>query len=101
MMKTPVALSAALIFAGVTVGTGSAFAQDMVITEVPPPVREYVIQHPVDPVVIEGDVVEGYVIPQDIELRPVPDMPQYGYIYVNGQPVIVSLENRKVIYLGE
>jgi len=100
-MKTPIALSAALISAGMMVGTGTAFAQDVIVTEVPPPVREYVIAHPVDPVVLEGEISQGYVIPEDIELQPVPEAPQYGYIYVNGEPVIVELSDRRVIYLGE
>ncbi|KXF77034.1 hypothetical protein ATN84_13710 [Paramesorhizobium deserti] len=90
-----------MIGAGIIVGTGTAFSQDVIIREVPPPVREYVIAHPVDPVVIEGEISEGYVVPEDIELRPVPEAPQYGYIYVNGEPVIVELENRRVIYLDE
>lgn len=78
-----------------------AFAQDAVIVEVPQQTRDYVIANPSDPVVIDGDLSQGYVIPQDVELRPIPDSLQYGYVYVNGQPVIVSLENRKVIYLSK
>jgi hypothetical protein len=81
--------------------SGVAFAQDAVIVEVPQQTRDYVIANPSDPVVIDGDLTPGYVIPQDVELRPIPDSPQYGYVYVNGQPVIVSLENRKVIYLSK
>ncbi|GAB1582176.1 DUF1236 domain-containing protein [Phyllobacterium phragmitis] len=100
-MKTPIALSAALIAAGMIAGSGAAFAQDVIIREVPPPVREYVIAHPVDPVVIEGELSEGYVVPEDIQLQPVPEAPQYGYIYVNGEPVIVELDNRRVIYLED
>ncbi|MBB2970806.1 DUF1236 domain-containing protein [Mesorhizobium sp. RMAD-H1] len=100
-MKTPIALSAALIAAGMIAGSGAAFAQDVIIREVPPPVREYVIEHPVDPVVIEGEISEGYVVPEDIQLQPVPEAPQYGYIYVNGEPVIVELDNRRVIYLQD
>jgi len=78
-----------------------AFAQDTVIVEVPQQTRDYVIANPSDPVVIDGDVSQGFVVPEDVELRPIPDSPQYGYVYVNGRPVIVSLENRKVIYLSK
>ncbi|WP_420962283.1 DUF1236 domain-containing protein [Brucella sp. IR073] len=100
-MKTSIALSAALVGASLIAGAGSAFAQDAIITEVPPPVREYVIAHPIEPVVIQEQISPGYVIPETIEVRPVPDSPGYGYIYVNGEPVIVQLESRRVVYLNE
>ncbi|GGA82969.1 hypothetical protein GCM10011491_08020 [Brucella endophytica] len=100
-MKISVALSAALLGAGMIAGAGSASAQDAIITEVPPPVREYVIAHPVEPVVIEEQISPGYVIPETVEVRPVPDSPGYGYIYVNGEPVIVQLESRRVVYLQD
>ncbi|QND51688.1 DUF1236 domain-containing protein [Phyllobacterium sp. 628] len=96
-MKKLFAMAATLMITSSSV----AFAQDAVIVEVPQQTRDYVIANPSDPVVIDGDLTQGYVIPQDVELRPIPDSPQYGYVYVNGQPVIVSLENRKVIYLSK
>ncbi|MEJ1117145.1 DUF1236 domain-containing protein [Phyllobacterium sp. CCNWLW109] len=96
-MKKLFAMAATLMITSSSV----AFAQDAVIMEVPQQTRDYVIANPSDPVVIDGDLTQGYVIPQDVELRPIPDSTQYGYVYVNGQPVIVSLENRKVIYLSK
>jgi hypothetical protein len=101
MMKTVTALSAALIGATILAGTGSALAQDVLIREVPAPVREYVVAHPVEPVVIQDQITPGYVVPETVEVRPVPDAPGYGYIYVNNEPVIVQLESRKVVYLDE
>jgi len=50
--------------------------------------------------VIEGDVALGTVIPEDIELVPVPDSPEYSYVYVDKQPIIVSTKDRKVVYLS-
>ncbi|MBZ9655058.1 DUF1236 domain-containing protein [Phyllobacterium lublinensis] len=78
---------------------GPLYAQDAVIVEVPQPARDYVIAHPSDPIVIEGDVAVGTAIPEDIELVPIPDSPDYAYVYVDKQPVIVSTKNRKVVYL--
>ena len=75
------------------------YAQDTVIIEVPQPARDYVIAHPSDPIVIEGDVAVGTPIPEDIELVPIPDSPDYAYVYVDKQPIIVSRKDRKVVYL--
>jgi hypothetical protein len=95
-MKPILILSAALIFAG----SGPVFAQDTVIVEVPQPARDYVIAHPSDPVVIEGDVAVGMPIPEDVELVPIPDSPDYAYVYVEKRPIIVSRKDRKVVYLS-
>jgi hypothetical protein len=96
-MKKLFSITAMLMIASSSV----VFAQDAVIIEVPQQTRDYVIANPADPVVIDGDLTQGYVIPEDVQLKPIPDSPQYGYVYVNGHPVIVSLENRKVIYLSK
>jgi hypothetical protein len=58
--------------------TGLAAAQDAVIIEVPQSARDYVIAHPVDPVVIQDDVGEGYVVPEAVVVRPIPDNPDFG-----------------------
>ena len=81
--------------------TGLAIAQDAVIIEEPQSARDYVIAHPVDPVVIPDDIAEGYVVPEAVVVRPIPDNPDFGYIYVNGEPVIVSMQNRQVVYYDE
>ena len=85
-MKRILLLTAAMMMAG----AGYTFAQDTVIVEVPQPAREYVIAHPSDPVVIEGDVAVGTVIPEDVDLVEIPDSPDYAYVYVDKQPIIVS-----------
>ncbi|ATU94588.1 DUF1236 domain-containing protein [Phyllobacterium zundukense] len=96
-MKRILLITAAMMFAG----AGQVVAQDTVIIEVPQPARDYVIAHPSDPVVIEGDVAVGTAIPEDIELVPIPDSPDYGYVYVDKRPIIVSRKDRKVLYLSE
>ena len=96
-MKRVLLLTAALAFAGAS----TVFAQDTVIVEVPQPTRDYVIAHPSDPIVIEGDVAVGSAIPEDVELVPIPDTPEYSYVYVDKQPIIVSTKDRKVVYLSE
>lgn len=80
--------------------SGLAFAQDSVVV-VPQRARDYVIAHPADPVVIDDNISQGYVVPKHIVVHPIPDDPGYGYIYVDGRPVIVSIENRQVVYLSD
>lgn len=96
-MKRIVAITTALVLAGSTY----ASAQDAVIVEVPQPARDYVIAHPSDPVVIDGDVAVGTVVPQEVQLVPIPDSPDYAYVYVDKQPIIVSRKDRKVVYLSQ
>ncbi|GAA5542772.1 MULTISPECIES: DUF1236 domain-containing protein [Brucella] len=96
-MKKALILTAAAFLAT----TGLAAAQDAVIIEVPQSARDYVIAHPVDPVVIQDDIAQGYVVPEAVVVRPIPDNPDFGYIYVNGEPVIVSMQNRQVVYYDE
>jgi Protein of unknown function (DUF1236) len=97
MMNKVLTLTAAAFIAT----SGMAFAQDSVVIEVPQSARDYVIAHPADPVVIEGDVSEGYVIPERVIIHPIPESPGYGYIYVDDRPVIVAMENRRVVYLSD
>ncbi|MFA6267211.1 MAG: DUF1236 domain-containing protein [Pseudolabrys sp.] len=66
----------------------------------PPPatVQTYVVQHPVTPVYLNGEVVEGAGLPQDVVLTPVPNY-DYNYAYVNGVPVLVEPTSRRVTYI--
>ena len=89
-------LAAAVMFAV----SGGVYAQDAVVVEVPQAAREYVIAHPTDPVIIEGDVAIGTAVAEDVKLVPIPDSPDYGYVYVDKQPVIVSMKDRKIVYMS-
>jgi uncharacterized protein YraI len=64
----------------------------------PPTVRQYVVSNPVTPVYLNGEVVVGAGLPADVTLTPVPDY-QYQYAYVNGQPVLVEPQSRRVTYI--
>ena len=96
-MKKALVLAAVIACAD----SGFASAQDTVIIEVPDSARNYVIAHPVDQITIDGDMQEGFILPETVVVHPIPDNPDFGYIYVNGQPVIVSIQNRQVVYYGE
>lgn len=76
-------------FAGAMLGTAAA---------VPQPAVEYVVANPVEPVMIEGGVSEGMVLPETVTVTPIPDQPDFAYVYTDGRPVIVRADTRKVIY---
>lgn len=67
-------------------------------TAVPDPAVDYVVANPTRQVVIEGGVVPGTVVPEAVEVTPIPEYPQFGYFYSEGRPVVVSLENREMVY---
>jgi uncharacterized protein YraI len=61
-------------------------------------VSSYVISHPVPPVYLNGEVVEGVGLPKDVALVPVPGY-DYQYAYVNRQPVLVEPQTRRIEYI--
>jgi hypothetical protein len=69
--------------------------------DVQPPERviTYVERHQVAPVDIEGDIDRGYVVPDSVELTPVPENPRYDYVYVQDRPILVDPQTRKVIWM--
>jgi uncharacterized protein YraI len=74
-----------------------ARAQPLVVTP-PATVGSYVVSHPVAPVYLNGEVVEGVGLPENVVLTPVPDY-DYEYAYVNNVPVLVEPSTRRVEYL--
>ena len=89
-----------LLATAVMFAVSGVYAQDAVVVEVPQPARDYVIAHPTDPVLVEGDIAVGTAVPSDVKVVPIPDSPDYGYIYVDKQPVIVTMKDRKVVYMS-
>lgn len=61
-------------------------------------VTTYVRSNPVDPIYLEGEVVVGAGIPEEVTLAEVPES-EYYYGHVNGVPVIVQREDRRVVYI--
>jgi uncharacterized protein YraI len=64
----------------------------------PPTVRTYVIQHPAQQVYLNGEVVVGAGLPEDVALQPVPDS-DYEYAYINRVPVLVQPQTRRIVYI--
>ena len=63
-----------------------------------PAVRAYIRDNRVDPVYLEGEVVVGAGIPETVTVREIPDY-RYRYVYVNGQPVLVDPDSRRIVYV--
>lgn len=72
-------------------GAGAASTPETTVTR-------YVMENPVEPVYLEGEVVTGATLPDVVELRPVPES-TYSYAYVNGVPVLVEKSNRQIVYI--
>ena len=73
--------------AGAALGGGS---------NVPEPVVSYVRSNRVDPVYLEGEVVEGAALPDTVVLTPVPES-DYQYADVNGVPAIIDPQTRTIV----
>ncbi len=79
--------------AGLAVGGAAGNA-----AEPPAQVRTYVTDNRVDPVYLDGEVVVGAGIPDNVEIREIPDY-EYRYVYVNGQPALVDPGTRRIVYV--
>lgn len=58
----------------------------------------YVRQNPVEPLFIQGEPLIGATIPEGVALATVPDS-QFSYANLNGQTVIISSEDRSIVYI--
>ncbi|SMQ85665.1 Protein of unknown function [Devosia lucknowensis] len=76
-------------FAGAVIGAEAGIATSTV---------EYAGAHPVDPVVIQGNVNAGTVVPAGVTVYPVEGDPAYGYLYANGRVWIVDLASNTLVY---
>jgi hypothetical protein len=76
-------------FAGAVLGAEAA---------VPDVAVQYVVNNPVEPVYYEGEIVEGALIPETIQVYEIPEAPEYGYVYLDNRPVVVELQSREIVY---
>lgn len=74
-------------------------ATGSISSDIPEATITYVERHPVDPVILEGPVEAGMVVPDTVQIVDVPENPNYGYIYVDQRPVLVDRGSRQVIWV--
>lgn len=81
-------------------GVAGAATGGLVEGAVTPPeeVRTYVSANPVDQVYLDGELVVGASLPETVQVREIPQY-EYRYVYVNGQPVLVEPETRRIVYI--
>jgi hypothetical protein len=75
-------------FTGAVIGSQALSDEDV----------EYVRLHPTEPVVVEGDIDAGFVVPEAVELHVLESDPDYGYFYTNDRAYFVKLSDRTVVY---
>jgi len=75
--------------AGLTVGA---------TVDPPDQVRTYVTTNRVEPVYLEGEVVVGAALPQNVRVYEIPNY-QHRYAYVNGRTVLVEPGTNKIVYV--
>lgn len=76
-------------FTGATIGAAGGVEASSV---------DYVRLNPTDPVVIDGSVDVGYVVPDEVELHVIEGDTTHGYFYTNDRVYFVDLANRTVVY---
>lgn len=82
--------------AGAAIGGGAAAAAQ---PDPAPEVRTYVTSNPVDPVMLDGEVVIGAGVPEAVMLHDVPEYPDFRYATINGQEVLVNPTDRQIVYI--
>ncbi|MCO6048858.1 DUF1236 domain-containing protein [Mesorhizobium sp. RP14(2022)] len=80
--------------AGAVVGGAAGTA----VKEPPKEVRTYVTEQKAEPVYLDGEVVVGAGVPENVEIREVPNY-EYRYANINGQPVLIDPGSRKIVYV--
>lgn len=65
-----------------------------------PEIRTYILDNPVDEVVLTGDLAVGAGVPDEVVLYEIPDQEQ-RYVLVNGQYVLVDPDTRQIIHIYE
>lgn len=85
---------------GALVGAALGGTAGNVATPEPAPeVRTYIDANPQEPVVLDGEVVVGAGVPDNVTLYEIPDQPDYRYVSINGQQVLVNPTDRRIVYV--
>lgn len=86
--------------AGAAIGGAAGAVAGGAIDTITPPreVVTYVERNRVEPVYLEGEVVEGVALPETVAVRQIPDY-EYQYVYVNEQPVLVEPGSRRIVHV--
>jgi hypothetical protein len=59
---------------------------------------DYVRLNPTEPVIIDGEIEVGYVVPDEIVLADIEGDPDHGYFYTNDRVYFVNKADRTIVY---
>ena len=76
---------------------GSVASAAFLDSQVGPEVTAYVQENPVEPVYLNGELVAGAIVPAEVQVYEYPDDTQYAYLNINGQPVVIETESRRIV----
>ncbi|MDO5611610.1 MAG: DUF1236 domain-containing protein [Paracoccus sp. (in: a-proteobacteria)] len=85
---------------GAVAGAALGGATGATVPQEPAPeIHTYITEHPVDPVMLDGELVVGAGLPETVTLYEVPGYEDYRYVTVNGQTVLVGPQDRRIVYI--
>lgn len=87
-----------VVYAGPVDDDGDVTTGSVEVREPPRTVITYVERHHRNPVQVEGAISVGAALPETVELAPIPDDPEYAYVYTESGPVIVQRHTRTVVW---
>ena len=64
---------------------------------VKPEVKIYAAENPVEPVLLNGEVVVGATIPNTVAVYSLPEYSEYAYLNVNGDTVIIDADTYEIV----
>jgi len=83
---------------GTVAGAATGGMAEGALSDPDPQLRQYVVEHQVDPVYLDGEVVIGAGVPEAVEIHQIPDY-DYRYAYINGVPVLIEPQSRQIVYV--
>jgi hypothetical protein len=75
-------------WAGAVIGADAAVSADSV---------RFAGENPVEPVLIQGEITVGAVVPAEVTIHPIEGDDKFGYFYTSNRVWIVDLETRTVV----
>jgi uncharacterized protein YraI len=83
---------------GAAVGGAAGAVVGALASPPPPQVQSYIVEQPVEPVYLDGEVVVGARVPDSVQLYTVPEY-DYPFAYINQQRVLVDPQGRQIVYV--
>lgn len=83
---------------GTVAGAATGGLAEGALADPDPELRTYVVEHQVEPVYLEGEVVVGAGVPDTVVLSEIPGQ-TYRYAYINGVPAVIEPDSRRIVHI--